>query len=471
MPCTKAQGIILQHILQVGSNMLHLESQQKLFHISIRHITISDFHVDVAIVSSNVTCNMSVSQNQYFILSSALRDIQEQTLNKKDRYTARGVSATKDEVHQATRKLDKGLYTKAFCKILPDIAAHDPAWCNILHADTAGTKGALAYLYWKETGDLSVWKGIAQDAIVMNLDDMACVGCTDHFVLSNTIARNSQLIPGEVIQAVIDGTMEFCEEMAAFQIDIHHAGGETADVGDIVRTVDVGFTAFARMRREELVINRIRQGDVIVGLASFGKSTYESVYNSGIGSNGLTSARHDVLKNDYAQKYPETFSESTDAEYVYSGSKSVTDTLNIDGVEIPVGKLLLSPTRTFLPVLHTLMRELRTEIHGIIHNTGGGQTKVRRFLPDDVVVIKDNLPECPLVFKLIQEESGTSWEEMYQVFNMGSRMEVYVPAHMAEEIIAIAHAYGIDAWQVGRVERASATSITLKTPNGVFHYT
>ncbi|HLF64291.1 MAG TPA: AIR synthase related protein, partial [Saprospiraceae bacterium] len=381
-----------------------------------------------------------------------------------------GVSATKDEVHKATSKLDKGLYPKTFCKILPDIAAHDPAWCNILHADTAGTKSALAYLYWRETGDLSVWKGIAQDAIVMNMDDMACVGCTEHFMLSNTIARNRHVITGDVIQAVIEGTIAFCEQMASFQIDIHHAGGETADVGDIVRTIDVGFTAFSRMQREELVINRIRHGDVIVGLASDGQSTYEAAYNSGIGSNGLTSARHDVLHKMYGERYPESYSEHTEQEYVYSGSKNLTDKVDVRGVPMEVGKLLLSPTRTYLPVLRTILRELHSEIHGIIHNTGSGQTKVRRFLQDGICVVKDGLPECPPVFNLIQSESGTSWEEMYQVFNMGCRMEIYVPPHIANEVIAMAHAYNINAWVIGRVEKAETSSVLLETKQGTFRY-
>lgn len=391
-------------------------------------------------------------------------------MSNKDRYTARGVSATKDEVHKATSKLDKGLYPKTFCKILPDIAAHDPSWCNILHADTAGTKSALAYLYWRETGDLSVWKGIAQDAIVMNLDDMACVGCTEHFMLSNTIGRNRHFITGEVIQAIIEGTIEFCEKMSAFQIDIHHAGGETADVGDIVRTIDVGFTAFSRMRRDELVTNRIRRGDVIVGLASYGQSTYESEYNSGIGSNGLTSARHDVLQKSYATAYPESYSEHMDEEYVYSGSKKLTDKIDIAGKSIDIGKLLLSPTRTFLPVLRTIQRELHSEIHCVIHNTGGGQTKVRRFLPEDVSVVKNNLPECPPVFSLIQQESETSWQEMYQVFNMGCRMELYVPAQIANEVIGMAHAYKIDAWEIGRVEKFAGASVILDTKHGKFSY-
>lgn len=387
-----------------------------------------------------------------------------------DRYGARGVSASKDEIHKAIHALDKGLYPKAFCKILPDVAAHDPAWCNILHADTAGTKAALAYLYWKETGDISVWKGIAQDAIVMNLDDMACVGCTEHFLLSNTITRNRQLIPGEIIQAVIAGTIEFCELMSQYQVDIHHAGGETADVGDLVRTIDVGFTAFARMHRDELIVNRIRPGDVIVGLASYGKSTYETEYNSGIGSNGLTSARHDVLHHRYAAQYPESYSPQTASDFVYSGSKLLLDTITDEGVSYEVGKLLLSPTRTYLPVFRTVLREMHSELHGVIHNTGGGHTKVTRFLPDDAVVIKDNLPACPPVFRLIQSESGTSWREMYQVYNMGCRMEYYVSPQIADDLIALVQAFDIDAWVIGRVERGSTPQIILDTVHGKFIY-
>lgn len=397
--------------------------------------------------------------------------ISEYALSTNDRYTLRGVSATKDEVHKAVEKLDKGLYPAAFCKILPDVAAHDPAWCNVLHADTAGSKTAMAYLYWRETGDLSVWKGIAQDAIVMNLDDMACVGCTDHFLLSNTIVRNRHLIPGEVIEAVIQGTVEFLERMADFQIDIHHGGGETADVGDVVRTIDVGFTAFGRMKREDLIINRIRSGDVVVSFASFGQSSYEESYNSGIGSNGLTSARHDVLDKSYAKRYPESFSPLTDKSVVYSGSRKVQDTIAVNGTETTIGKLLLSPTRTYLPVLHTILRELREEVHGLIHNTGGGQSKVIRFLPEDKRVIKDALPPCPPVFELIQKESDTSWEEMYQVFNMGCRMELYVPQQVADAVISMAHAYKIDAWITGHVEKTDAgPEVLIQSPHGAFTY-
>ncbi len=391
-------------------------------------------------------------------------------MSKQDRYSARGVSATKDEVHTAVRSLDKGLYQRAFCKILPDIVAQDPSYCNILHADTAGTKTALAYLQWRETGDLTVWKGIAQDAIVMNLDDMACVGAVDHFLISNTIGRNRHLIPGEVIGALIEGAVEFCAKMDDFQVNIHHAGGETADVGDIVRTIDVGFTAFARVPRDELVINTIRPGDVAVGFASFGQTTYERAYNSGIASNGLTSARHDVLAGHYASLYPETYSENTDKRYIYSGTKRLDDTMEIDGKTHEIGSLLLAPTRTYLPVLHTILRELKGRINGIIHNTGGAHTKVLRFLDPKVCVVKDALPPPPPVFALIRSESGAAWEEMYQVFNMGCRLELYVRPELADEIIAMAHAYGIEAWVIGEARQAESSSVTLITPQGTFVY-
>jgi len=441
--------------------MLQRKQEQKLFHIQGITKGIRDYFSQCA--SSNCRGCRNIS-----VILLALDN--QNVLSTDNRYTARGVSATKDEIHNAIRKLDKGLYPAAFCKILPDFAASDPAWCNILHADTAGSKTVLAYLYWRETGDLSVWKGVAQDAIVMNLDDMGCVGCTSRFMLSNTIVRNKHLIPGEVVEAIIEGTIEFIDRMAEFQIDIHHAGGETADVGDVVRTADVGFTAFARMKRDELVINRIRPGDVIVGLASHGQSSYENAYNSGIGSNGLTSARHDVLHHKYATEFPETYSEQTDKQYVYSGSKNLRDTMEINGKPIHIGKLLLSPTRTYLPVLHTILRELKGEVHAIIHNTGGGQTKVKRFLSNDNAVIKDGLPACPPLFKLIQEESGTAWQEMYQVFNMGCRLEVYLPVQLADEIIAMANAYKIDAWVVGRVEKSKSPSVTVENQYGTFRY-
>lgn len=391
-------------------------------------------------------------------------------MTHSDRYSARGVSSTKDEVHQAIKLLDKGLYENAFCKILPDIAAGDVDWCNILHADTAGTKSSLAYIYWRETGDVSVWHGIAQDAIVMNIDDMACVGCVDNFLLSNTITRNKHCIPGEVISAVIEGTVGFCDSMLEHGIHIHNAGGETADVGDVVRTIDVGFTAFGRMKRKDLIINDIREGDVIVGLGSFGQATYETEYNSGIGSNGLTSARHDVLGKEYATRYPESYSHQTDPAFVYSGSKNVTDTLSIDGVDHPIGKLILSPTRTFLPVLRRVYQALPGRIHGVIHCTGGGLTKVSKFLPEGLCAVKDNLFETPPLFALIQQESGTGWKEMHQVFNMGVRKELYVKEADAEQILSVARDFQIPAQVIGKVVRDEAAKVRLKTKYGEFSY-
>ena len=405
-----------------------------------------------------------------FGLSSIDLSRTARVLTHSDRYTARGVSSTKDEVHEAIKKLDKGLYANAFCKILPDIAAGDGEFCNILHADTAGTKASLAYIYWKETGDLSVWHGIAQDAIVMNLDDMGCVGCIDNFLLSNTITRNKHRIPGEVISAVIEGTVEFCNRMAEYGVSIHNAGGETADVGDIVRTIDVGFTAFGRMSQKDLIVNDIREGDVIVGLGSFGKATYESEYNSGIGSNGLTSARHDVLANQYASKYPESFSNETDAQFIYSGTRNLTDTLEVEGEEIHVGKLLLSPTRSFLPVLRKVLEELQGKIHGLIHCTGGGQTKVSKFLPENVTALKNNLFDTPPLFKLIQSESETGWKEMYQVFNMGVRLEVYLNASDAQTVIDIARSFNIPAQVIGEVVKGEEHQVRLETPYGSFRY-
>ncbi|MBP6828730.1 MAG: phosphoribosylformylglycinamidine cyclo-ligase, partial [Saprospiraceae bacterium] len=336
--------------------------------------------------------------------------------NNNLKYEQRGVSASKDEVHAAIQHLDKGLYPNAFCKILPDIAAGNARYCNLLHADTAGTKTSLAYIYWRETGDLSVWPGVAQDAIVMNLDDMACAGCTDRIMLSSTIGRNKTLIPGEVISAVIRGTSDFVEKMGRHGVDLHLAGGETADVGDIVRTIDVGFTAFARMKRSEVLINNIRPGDVIVGLASFGQATYEDEYNGGMGSNGLTAARHDVLSKIYAEKYPESFDPKLPEAVVYTGNRLLTEKVSVGERETTVGKLILSPTRTFLPVLKEMLGVHRKKIHGLIHVTGGGQTKVLKFVKD-VHVIKDNLFELPPLFRMIQESSGTPWREMYQVFN------------------------------------------------------
>ena len=384
------------------------------------------------------------------------------------KYDLRGVSATKDEVHKAIKNLDKGLYPKAFCKILPDFAAGDPAYCNLMHADTAGTKTSLAYMYWKETGDLSVWKGIAQDAIVMNLDDMACVGAVSNILLSSTIGRNKNLITGDVVQAVIEGTTELVEKMKSFGVEIHQAGGETADVGDIVRTIDVGYTAFARIKREDLIVNDIKAGDVIVGLASYGQSTYEDSYNGGMGSNGLTSARHDVFDHVYAEKYPDSYDHHTPDEVVFVGTKKLTDTITIDGQDITIGKLVLSPTRTYLPVLAKVI-EQGLDIHGIIHNTGGGQAKVSKFV-ENKHIIKDNLLPIPPLFQMIQEESGTDWKEMYRVFNMGTRLEFYVSEKYAQTIIDISKSFNIDAQIIGRVEEGEGEKVTVKGPYGEYVY-
>ena len=386
-----------------------------------------------------------------------------------DKYNLRGVSASKSEVHAAIKHLDKGLYPNAFCKILPDIAGGDPDYCNLMHADTAGTKTSLAYLYWKETDDLEVWKGIAQDAIVMNLDDMACVGCINDIILSSTIGRNKSLITGDVISTLINATAEIVENLKAFGITVHLAGGETADVGDIVRTIDVGYTAFGRLKREDLIVNDIQAGDVIVGLASYGQATYENAYNGGMGSNGLTSARHDVLQKEYASKYPDSFDPNIPKEVVYVGSKSLTETIEIEGQSIPVGKLILSPTRTYLPVLHQIIAKHKAAIHGIIHCTGGGQTKVGKFVQDKLI-IKDQLLPTPPLFRLIQAESGTSWKEMYEVFNMGHRLEVYLSEKDAAAIIDIANSFNIEAQIIGRVEAADSTKIRIESPHGNFEY-
>jgi len=352
---------------------------------------------------------------------------------------------------------------------LPDLAAGNGKYCNLLHADTAGTKTSLAYVHWRETGDLSVWPGVAQDAIVMNLDDMACVGCTNDIILSSTIGRNKGLIPAEVIAAVIRGTSDFVEKMRDHGVQLYLAGGETADVGDIVRTIDVGFTAFARMKRSEVLVPSIRSGDVIVGLASFGQSTYETEYNGGMGSNGLTAARHDVLSKVYAEKYPESFDPRLPNEVVYTGNRLVTEKILVENQNISVGKLILSPTRTYLPVLQEILQTQRKKIHGIIHVTGGGQTKVLKFVKD-VHIVKDNLFELPPLFKLIQESSKTPWREMYQVFNMGHRMEIYLPAQHADTVMAIAEKYGIKARVIGRVKRSEGEKVTVKSSFGKFEY-
>lgn len=385
------------------------------------------------------------------------------------KYDLRGVSATKDEVHAAIKNMDKGLYPMAFCKILPDVVGGDPEYCNLMHADTAGTKTSLAYLYWKETGDLSVWKGIAQDSLVMNLDDMACVGCVDDIIISSTIGRNKNHISGEVISTLINAAASFADKMKEHGINLHLAGGETADVGDIVRTIDVGYTAFARLRRDQLIVNDIKAGDVIVGFASDGQSVYESAYNGGMGSNGLTSARHDVFNFEYAENYPETFDPAIPPEVVYVGLKKVTDEVEIKGHKTDVGKLVLSPTRTYMPVIKQILDKHRKDINGMIHCTGGGQTKVKKFIKNKKV-IKDNLMSTPYLFELIQEQSGTDWREMYQVFNMGHRLEVYLPEAHATSLIQIASDFGIHAQIIGRVEEHQGEEVVIDSAYGQFTY-
>lgn len=386
-----------------------------------------------------------------------------------ERYQQRGVSASKEEVHQAIRHLDKGIFPNAFCKVLPDLVGGDPEYCNIMHADTAGTKPALAYLYWKETGNLSVWAGIIQDALIMNIDDLACVGATDNIVISSTIGRNKSLITGEVVSALIGGTSSYLERLRSLGVGVHLAGGETADVGDIVRTVDVGFTAFVRLKRAEVLENYIQPGDVVVGLASFGQATYEDAYNGGMGSNGLTSARHDVFHHALAERYPESFDPQIPGELVYTGSKSLTDPITIGDTTTDVGKLVLSPTRTYAPVVKQIFEQLRPQVHGMIHCSGGGQTKVLHFI-DQLHIIKDNLFSTPPLFRLIQEESQTDWREMYRVFNMGHRLEVYLPEAHAEQVIQIAQSFGIAAQVVGRVEAAEAKQVTVRSEHGAFSY-
>lgn len=385
-----------------------------------------------------------------------------------NRYAARGVSSQKEDVHKAIKNLDKGLFPNAFCKILPDYAAGDEQWCNIMHADTAGTKTSLAYLYWKETGDASVWKGIIQDSLVMNLDDLICVGATDNIIISSTIGRNKNLIPGEVVQALIEGTAELINELNNMGVGMVLAGGETADVGDIVRTLDVGFTAFARMKRADIIDINIQPGDVIVGLASYGQASYEKEYNGGMGSNGLTSARHDVLGHYLAAKYPESFDPNVPSDLVYTGSKNLTDIEEETG--LPVGKLILSPTRTYAPVMAELLSMIdRGSFHGIVHCSGGAQTKVMKFAKG-VHIIKDNFLPVPPLFKLIQQESGTGWREMYEVFNMGHRLEFYVSEEYAQTIIDTAGRFHIDAQVVGRVEAAESNKLTIDGPYGQYGY-
>lgn len=385
------------------------------------------------------------------------------------KYELRGVSASKSDVHKAIKGLDKGLFPLAFCKIMPDVVAGDPDYVNIMHADTAGTKTSLAYLYWKETGDMSVWEGIAQDAIVMNLDDMACVGVIDDILISSTIGRNRNLIPGEVISAIITGAKSFLSMLSDHGVMVHMSGGETADVGDIVRTIDVGYTTFARSHKDKLIINDIKDGNVIVGIAGYGQSTYEHNYNGGMGSNGLTSARHDVFGKQYYDKYPDSFDHHSPEELIYSGSRSLTDKIDIDGQEIDLGKLVLSPTRTFLPLLKKVIDNYKNSITGLIHNTGGAHTKVKKFAPGRRI-IKDNLLPIPPLFNIIKEESGTEYSEMFQVFNMGTRLEIYTDTASAQGIIDICNSFSIDAQIVGYVEEAPESEVVIKHEDVAYTY-
>ncbi len=384
------------------------------------------------------------------------------------RYNLRGVSASKEDVHNAIKNIDKGLFPKAFCKIIPDFLANDPEYCNIMHADGAGTKSALAYVYWRETGDLSVWKGIAQDALIMNIDDLLCVGATDNILLSSTIGRNKNKIPGEVISAIINGTNELVDELSTMGVNIYPTGGETADVGDLVRTVIVDSTVTCRMKRSDVIDNaNISPGDVIVGLSSSGRATYEKEYNGGMGSNGLTSARHDVFASYLADLYPESYNPDIPKELAYSGSCRLTD--QIQGLGIDAGKLVLSPTRTYAPVVKKLLEELRPNIHGMVHCSGGAQTKILHFI-DNLKVIKNNMFPVPPLFKLIQKESGTDWKEMYKVFNMGHRLEVYLPMEFAAKVIEIAASFGIEAQIVGHCERSDKKELLIESEFGLFEY-
>lgn len=384
-----------------------------------------------------------------------------------ERYSQRGVSASKEDVHNAIKNLDKGLFPKAFCKVIPDFLSNNEEYCVVMHADGAGTKSSLAYAYWRETGDISVWRGIAQDAVVMNLDDLLCVGITDNIILSSTIGRNKRLIPGEIITAIIEGTESLCEELRSLGVNIHLTGGETADVGDLVRTVIVDSTVTARVKRGDIVDNaNISAGDVIVGLASYGQASYEKEYNGGMGSNGLTSARHDVFAKYVAEKYPETYDNEMPHHLAYSGSLKLTDKTN---TPLDAGKLVLSPTRTYAPVISRILKEMRADIHGMVHCSGGAQTKVLHFI-DNLHVVKDNLFPVPPLFDLIQKESGSDWKEMYKVFNMGHRMELYVNPQHAERIIEISKEFNIDAQVVGRVEKSSEKRLTIESEKGKFEY-
>jgi phosphoribosylformylglycinamidine cyclo-ligase len=390
-----------------------------------------------------------------------------ENMNSSEKYNQRGVSASKEDVHNSIRNIDKGIFPKAFCKIIPDIYNNDTLYCSLMHADGAGTKSSLAYVYWKETGDISVWKGVAQDAIVMNTDDLLCVGATQNIILSSLIGRNKFLIPGQVISAIINGTEEFLELLRSYGVSIYSSGGETADVGDLVKTIVVDSVVSCRMKRDEVITNEnIAAGDVIVGLASYGQATYETEYNSGIGSNGLTSARHEVFHKMYAEKYPESFDSHIPEDLVYSGKYSMEDSL--PGLPVNVGKAVLSPTRTYAPLLLEILKHHRSNIHGIIHCTGGAQTKILNFI-SNLHVVKDNLFSIPPVFAMIQEESGYDWKEMYKVFNMGHRMELYAPREIASDIIAISKSFNIDAQIVGHCEKSDAPELSIASPYG--HYT
>ena len=389
-------------------------------------------------------------------------------MESNERYMLRGVSASKEDVHNAIKNIDKGIYPKAFCKIIPDILGGDPEYCNIMHADGAGTKSSLAYAYWKETGDLSVWKGIAQDALIMNIDDLLCVGAVDNILVSSTIGRNKNLVPGSVISAIINGTDELLAELRERGVGAYATGGETADVGDLVRTIIVDSTVTCRMKRSDVINNaNIRPGDVIVGLASFGQATYEKEYNGGMGSNGLTSARHDVFGKDIAKKYPETYDHAVPEELVYSGGLNLTD--KVAGSPLDAGKLVLSPTRTYAPVVKKLLDALRPQIHGMIHCSGGAQTKILHFV-ENVHVVKDNMFPIPPLFRTIQEQSKTDWKEMYKVFNCGHRFEVYLPKEYAQQVIDISKSFGIDARIIGRIEPSDHTHLTIHSEYGTFEY-
>lgn len=389
-------------------------------------------------------------------------------MRKDERYNKRGVSASKEDVHNAIKNIDKGLFPTAFCKVIPDYLGGDEEYCNIMHADGAGTKSSLAYLYWKETGDLSVWKGIAQDALIMNIDDLLCVGAVDNILLSSTIGRNKNLVPGEVISAIINGTQELLDEYKKLGVNIYATGGETADVGDLVRTIIVDSTVTCRMKRSDVITNeKIQAGDVIVALASYGQATYETEYNGGMGSNGLTSARHDVFAKYLAEKYPESYDPSVPEELVYAGGCKLTDP--VEGTTLDAGKLVLSPTRTYAPVMKKIIDKYRYDIHGLIHCSGGAQTKVMNFV-ENLHVIKDNMFPVPPLFKLIKEQSGTSWDEMYKVFNMGHRMEIYVAPELAQDIIDIAAEFNIDARIIGRCEAYEGKKLTIESEYGQFEY-